>query len=256
MVGMMPVEFPAIPGIDVAGVVDRVGEGVREFAVGAEVFGKARRGGYAELTVVGVDTTAAKPAGVSWEVAAGLPVAADTAYHALGELGVVKDDTIVIDGAAGGVGKVAVQLARHRGLTVIGTSGPSNHDYLRSRGATPVSYGPGLADRVRAIAAHGVDVALDAAGHGSLPDLIELTGDPAKVITLADPSAQELGVRFLFGEPENLPAVLAEAAALVADGTIILPIERTYALSEAVQAHRDSEAGHVRGKLVLLPLAK
>ena len=116
-----------------------------------------------------------------------------------------------------------------------------------------MTYGDGLADRIRAIAPQGVDAALDASGRGSLPARVDLTGDPGRVITLADPSAEALGVRFAFGEPDDMPAILADAVTLVAAGTITLPIARIYALSDAAGAHRDSQAGHVRGKLVLVP---
>jgi NADPH:quinone reductase-like Zn-dependent oxidoreductase len=190
---------------------------------------------------------------VSWEAAAALPVAATTTFHAFAQLGLAQGETIVIDGAAGGVGTVAAQVARHRGLTVIGTAGPRNHDYLRSLGAIPVTYGDGLADRVRAVAARAVDAAVDAAGHGSLPALMELTGDADRVITLADPSAESLGVRFVHGEPGDMRGILAEVAALVAAGTITVSIARVHPLTDAAAAHRDSQAGHVRGKLILTP---
>jgi NADPH:quinone reductase-like Zn-dependent oxidoreductase len=160
----------------------------------------------------------------------------------------------VIDGAAGGVGMVAVQVAARRGATVIGTAGPGNHDYLRSIGAVPVTYGDGLAGRIRAMAPQGVDAALDASGRGSLPALVELTGRPERVITIADPAAAAaLGVRYTWGGPDEVPGSLADAVALVAAGLITLPITRAYPLSGAAAAHRDSQAGHVRGKLVLLP---
>jgi len=253
MAGVIPVKFPVVPGSDVAGVVDRVGEGVTAFAVGDEVLGSASSGSYAELTLASVDRITAKPAEVSWEVAAGLPVVATTTYRALALLGLTAGETVVIDGAAGGVGTVAVQVARHRGLTVIGTASERNHDYLRSLGATPVTYGDGLADRVRAVAPHGVDAALDASGRGSIPALIDLTGDPGRVVTIADHTAGALGVRYTSGGPDEVPGSLADAVTLVAAGTITLPIARTYPLSGAAAAHRDSQAGHVHGKLILLP---
>ncbi|WP_433225960.1 NADP-dependent oxidoreductase [Microtetraspora malaysiensis] len=254
MAAMMPVRFPAVPGVDVAGVVESVGPDVTDVAVGDEVFGKAVSGSYAELALANCDSIAAKPAAVSWEVAAALPVAGTTAYHAFAQLRLAQGETIVIDGAAGGVGTVATQLARHRGLTVIGTAGPPNHHYLRSLDVIPVSYGDGLADRVRAVAAGGVDAAVDAAGRGSLSALVELTGNPDRVITLADASAQSLGVRFAYGEPDDMRGILAEAIALVAVGAITIPIAHTYPLTDAAAAHRDSQAGHVRGKLVLAPI--
>jgi NADPH:quinone reductase-like Zn-dependent oxidoreductase len=214
MGGVIPVEFPVVPGLDVAA-----------FVVGDEVLGSTASGSYAEQALASVNTITTKPTEVPWQVAAGLPVAATT-YRALALLDLTAGETIVIDGAAGGVGTVAVQVARHRGPTVIGTASHRNHDYLRSLGAIPVTYGGGIADRTRAIAPQGVDAALDASGRGSLPDLIDLTGGPGR---------------------------LAAAVTLVAAGTITLPITRTYPLSDAATAHRDSQAGHVRGKLVLLP---
>ncbi|MGI5162368.1 NADP-dependent oxidoreductase [Microbispora sp. CA-102843] len=254
MAAVMPVRFPAVPGVDVAGVVESVGPDVTDVAVGDEVFGKAVSGSYAELALANRDAIAVKPAAVSWEVAAALPVAGTTAYHALAQLRLAQGETIVIDGAAGGVGTVATQVARLRGLTVIGTASPRNHDYLRSLGAIPVSYGDGLADRVRAVAARGVAAAVDASGRGSLSALVELTGDPDRVITLADASAESLGVRFTYGEPDDMRGILTEAVALVAAGTITVPIARVYPLTDAAAAHRDSQAGHVRGKLVLAPI--
>ncbi|WP_349258308.1 NADP-dependent oxidoreductase [Stackebrandtia sp.] len=253
MAEVMPVRLPAIPGVDVAGVVESTGPDVTEFSTGDEVFGKAASGGYAELALANLDAIAPKPAAIPWEIAAALPVAVTTAHHVLAQLGATPGETLLIDGAAGGVGTVAVQLARHRGLTVIGTAGPHNHDYLDGLGATPVTYGDGLADRIAAVAPQGVDAAIDAAGHGSLPVLVELTGDPDRVISLADASAPSLGARFVSGEPENMRGILAEAARLAADGTITMPIACTYPFTDAAIAHRDSQKGHVRGKLVLTP---
>ncbi|MEU7937661.1 NADP-dependent oxidoreductase [Microbispora bryophytorum] len=253
MAAVMPVRFPAVPGVDVAGIVESIGPEVADVAVGDEVFGKAASGSYAELALASRDAIAVKPATVCWEVAAALPVAGATAYHALAQLRLAQGDTIVIDGAAGGVGTVAAQLARLRGLTVIGTAGPGNHDYLRSLGAVPVSYGDDLADRIRAVVAGGVDAAVDASGRGSLPALVELTGDPDRVITLADASAHSLGVRFVYGEPDDMRGILTETIALVAAGAITVPIA-LYPLTDAAAAHRDSQAGHVRGKLVLAPI--
>ncbi|MGW5364406.1 NADP-dependent oxidoreductase [Actinopolymorpha pittospori] len=254
--GVMPLVpeggFPSVPGVDVAGVVEEVGEGVTEYAVGDEVLGAASSGSYAEVAVAPVEKITAKPSGVSWEVAGGLSVAATTTYRVLALLDLTPGETVLIDGAAGGVGTVAVQVARHRGLTVIGTASERNHDYLRSLGAIPVTYGDGLADRVRAVAPQGVDAAVDASGRGSLATLVDLTGGPERVVTIADGAAADLGVRFTFGGPDEVPGSLADAVALVAAGKLILPIARTYSLAEAASAHRDSEAGHVQGKLVLL----
>jgi NADPH:quinone reductase-like Zn-dependent oxidoreductase len=248
-----PVTFPHVPGIDVAGVVDAVGPGVTGLEVGDEVFGKAAGGSYADLALARANAVAVKPAGLPWELAAALPVAASTARHALDELAVTSGETLLVDGATGGVGTLVVQLARRLGATVLGTAGPANQEHLRSLGATPLVYGDGLADRVRAAAPQGVDAALDGTGHGALPILVELAGGPDRVVTLADPKAGELGVTFLGGEVPDLPAVLAQVGALAATGALTLPIAHAYPLAEAAAAHRASQSGHTRGKLVLIP---
>ncbi|MFF3122589.1 NADP-dependent oxidoreductase [Streptomyces sp. NPDC057908] len=249
----MPVEFPAVPGGDVAGVVRDVGEGVSDFVAGDEVFGSIGAGGYAEFVVAPAAQLARKPASVSWEIAAGLPVAVNTAYQALDDLGVKAGETLVVDGAAGGVGSVAVQIARHLGATVIGTASARNHAYLRSLGAEPVLYGEGVAERIRAIAPHGADAAFDTAGKGSLPALVDVTGGPERVVTIADHRAEEHGVRFVFAGAGALRERLERASALAENGELTLSVARTYTLSEAADAHRESEGGHVRGKLVIVP---
>ncbi|MEA2282922.1 MAG: hypothetical protein QOK21_3529 [Solirubrobacteraceae bacterium] len=253
--GMMadgPLAAPVTPGSDVAGVVDEVGEGVDGVAPGDAVFGFAIGGAAAERTLL--EHYARKPEGVSFEEAAGYPVAVETAARTLDLLGVGEGQTLLITGAAGGVGTAAVQLARRRGARVIGTASEHNHDFLRSLGAEPTTYGDGLVERVRALAPDGVDLALDTAGRGALPDLIELTGSPEKVVTIADFSAPELGVRVSSGRgTERAYHALAEAAQLAQDGQFSLPVERTFAFRQAADAQRLSEAGHVRGKLVLVP---
>lgn len=250
---MMPVEFPSVPGGDVAGVVAEAGADVTDFAAGDEVFGSIGSGGYAEFALAPAAQLARKPGGLSWEVAAGLPVAVNTAYQVLADLGVKAGETLVVDGAAGGVGSVAVQIARHLGVTVIGTAGEHNHAYLRSLGAEPVTYGEGFAERARAVAVKGVDAAFDAAGKGSLPALVELTGDPARVVTIADHRAAEHGVRFAFAGPDTVRERLEQAAALTLSGELGLSVARTYSLSQAADAHRESAGDHVRGKLIIVP---
>ncbi len=248
----MRVELPHTPGLDVAGVIEAVGPGVDDLQVGDDVFGQATSGSYAEKALANAAMIAAKPAALSWEAAAALPTAALTAWQALDALRLQTGETVVIDGAAGGVGTLAVQLARHRGASVIGTAGEHNHDYLRSLGAIPVHYGDGLADRIRAVAPEGIDAALDAAGHGSLPALIDLVGSGKRVVTLADFSAQEHGAQFISGQTEDLSGVLSTVAGLVAENTITIPTV-TYPLNQAAEAQRRSETGHAHGKLVLTP---
>jgi len=168
-------------------------------------------------------------------------------------LKVSAGETLLIHGAAGAVGTVAVQLAVRRGATVIGTASPANQAYLRDLGAVPVEYGDGLVERVRALAPRGIDAVFDVAGKGALPASIELRGGTSRIITIADMGAQSLGIPFSAGTPEMRSApALADLARLVVDGALRLTVSATYPLERAAEAHRISEAGHARGKIVLL----
>ncbi|GAA0538254.1 NADP-dependent oxidoreductase [Paractinoplanes ferrugineus] len=255
MAAVRPVQFPAPLGMEVAGIVDAVGDGVTAWRVGDEVLAQVQAG-YATQVLAAAEVTATKPAQMSWEVAAALPVAADTAYRVLDELGVKSGETLLIHGAAGGVGTLATQFAVDLGVTVIGTASDANHDYLRSLGAVPIRYGDGLPARVREAAPQGVDAVLDCAGAGVLADSVEFTGDPARVATIADPiGARGTGTRFSsgFGGRGFFAEGVAQAARLSAAGTLQMPIWRTFALAEVAEAHRASAEGHLRGKIVLLP---
>ena len=249
----MPTTFPATPGAEVAGVVDEVGEGVTEFAVGDEVAGWSKTGGYAQHALV--DVVALKPAAVSFEQAVALPVAGETSARVLRELDLKQGETVLIHGAAGGVGAVAVQLAVALGATVIGTASEGNHDYLTALGATPVLYGEGLVDRVKAVAPQGVDAVIDVAGKGALPDSIELRGGTERIVTIADMAGGELGVAVSMGgtPDEEKQAWLADQLQLAADGKLRLTVAQTFALENAAKAQEISEAGHANGKFVLLP---
>jgi NADPH:quinone reductase-like Zn-dependent oxidoreductase len=252
LMGTAPLEQPRIPGFEVAGVVDEVGDGVRGLVAGDEVFGSAASGGYAEFAVL--TAFADKPASMPWEEAAGLPVAVETSIRALDLLGLGEGETVVINGGSGGVGQAAVQLARARGAHVIATAGESNQDLLRDLGATPTTYGEGLPARVAELAPHGVDAALDVAGHGALPDLIEIARGTERVVTIADFEASgELGVRATSGSEGRSWQALPLAAGLYEKGDFRLPVEQTFPLSAAADAHRLSELGHTHGKLVLVP---
>jgi NADPH:quinone reductase-like Zn-dependent oxidoreductase len=249
---VMPVSFPAIDGREASGVVDEVGPDVSGVAVGDEVFGFAVGGAAAEHAVL--DDFTRKPAELSWEEAAGLPVAVETSvrvFTVLGGLG--EGQTIVVNGAAGGVGTAAVQLARARGARVIGTASEANHDFLRSLGAEPTTYGEGMVERIRAMAPDGVDFAFDTAGQGGIADLIEVTGDPARVATIADFGAAALGVKVTGGGDFRAADALDEAAALFEAGGLQMPVAETFPFARAGDAHRLSQEGHVRGKLVLTP---
>jgi NADPH:quinone reductase-like Zn-dependent oxidoreductase len=201
-----------------------------------------------------LDDYARKPASLPWEDAAGLPVAVETSLRVFDVLGGVGEgQTIAVNGAAGGVGVAAVQIARARGARVIGTASEGNHEFLRSLGAEPTTYGEGMVERIRALAPEGVDLAFDTAGKGGVPDLITLTGDPARVATIADFSAAALGAKVTGGGEGRAPGALDEAARLVQAGRLRVPVARAFTFAEAPEAHRLSEDGHVRGKLVLVP---
>lgn len=247
----MPLELPKIPGIEVAGVVDEVGDGVADVAVGDAVFGSAVDGGAAQYVLL--DHYAIKPGELSWAEAAGLTVAVETTVRALDLLGLESGHTILINGAAGGVGVAAVQFARARGARVIGTASQGNHEFLRSLGAEPTTYGAGLVERVRELAPDGVDRALDTAGRGALPDLVEITGSPDHVVTIADFTAAEHGVHITTGAEGRSWEALDEAGRLYEAGSFTMPVAQTFTFEEAPDAHRISQEGHVRGKLVLIP---
>ncbi|MEU6969246.1 NADP-dependent oxidoreductase [Kitasatospora aureofaciens] len=245
--GAHPTELPSGVGLDAAGVVDEVGEGVVGVEVGDRVFGEGACT-YAEFTVL--SAWARMPEGLSFEEAAGYPSVMETALRIIREVGVQPGQTLLVSGASGGVGSAVLQIARDRGITVIGTAGAANQDYLRSLGALPTTYGEGWVDRVRQLGR--IDAALDLAGSGVIRELVELTGDPQKVITIADLGAPDLGVRFS-GVAGSVPAALSVAADLISRGRLHIPVERTYTLAEAAAAHVDSQAGHARGRRVIVP---
>jgi NADPH:quinone reductase-like Zn-dependent oxidoreductase len=250
--GEMDPGLPQTLGYEAAGVVDELGAGVADVAVGDRVFGFSTEGAaQAELAVL--SHYAPIPPSLDFAGAAAVPAAVETAWRALDQLGVSDGSSLLVNGASGSVGSAAVQLAVQRGARVIGTASPANHDYLRSLGASPVAYGPGLVERVRALAAGGVDLALDAAGSGVLPELISLSGGPGHVVTIADfEGARKYGVTFSRGDSGRALHALAEIGPLIESGRFSLPVARTFPLADIAEAHRAGEAGHARGKLVLL----
>ncbi|MDT8913195.1 NADP-dependent oxidoreductase [Amycolatopsis sp. PS_44_ISF1] len=248
--GRMDQELPQTLGYEAAGVVDRLGEGVTDVAAGDRVFGFSAGAAQAELTVL--VHYAPIPPSLGFAEAAALPVAVETAARALDQLGVQDGETLLVNGASGSIGRTAVQLASARGARVIGTCGPGSHDRVRALGAEPVTYGDGLAERVRGLAG-GVDRALDVAGSGVLPELIELAAGPERVLTIADfAGAQRYGVRFSRGDGGRALYALGRIGGLVESGRFEVPIGRTFALADIAEAHRVGEAGQVRGKLILL----
>lgn len=248
--------LPHIPGVDAAGVVDTVGADVTGVAVGDEVFGAvdvSRLGGAsAEFAVLAF--WAAKPASMSWEEAGAGGTSIETATRALDLLGVHDGTTLLIDGAAGGVGGVAVQLAIARGARVIGTGSPQNQDFLAALAAIPTTYGQGLPERVRALHDGPVDVALDIAGAGSLSELIAITGGAESVVTIADFSGPGLGVRLSVGdfggEPHGRHG-LAVAAALFEEGRLRIPLRAVFPMAQAARAHELAVRPPRHGKIVL-----
>ncbi|MDL5159086.1 NADP-dependent oxidoreductase [Actinomycetospora termitidis] len=245
-------DLPQTTGTDVAGIVDEVGEGVTDVAVGDRVFGVSDdHAAAADLALLTI--RAPIPASLGFVDAAALPVALETATRGLDQLG-VKDGTLLfVNGASGGIGSTVVQLAVARGARVIGSAGPRNQEYLRLLGAEPVTYGDGMATRVRALVPDGVDVALDVAGSGVLPELIDLTGDPSRVITVADMDAAQYGVHFSNGFTDGHGFhAMHDVGALVDAGRFWLPVDHTFPFERIADAHRVSDGGHVRGRLVLV----
>ncbi|MGW3075398.1 MULTISPECIES: NADP-dependent oxidoreductase [unclassified Kitasatospora] len=244
------VEPPFVLGNEFAGVVDALGQDAGDWRVGDEVLGFRVLGCQADRVTVDAGRLVAKPAGMPWEQAGSLSASGQTAHVALTGLGVGPGDTVLVHGAAGGVGTVAVQLARAWGATVVGTASERNHAYLRELGAVPVAYGEGLVERVRAVAPQGVTAAFDAAGRGALEASVELVADRSRIGTVVDyPGAERLGVRGLRGE--RTAGRLAELVKLWEAGALRLEVEESFPIERVAQAHRLVGAGHVRGKVVL-----
>ncbi len=250
MAEFIPVEFPAIPGNDAAGVVDEVGEDVAGVSIGDRVFGTTMLGGTAEEVVL--TAWAAVPDALTFEQAAGAAFAGVVATRALEILGLGSGQTLLIEGAAGGVGQIAGQIGVAQGLSVIGTASENNHEFLSSLGVIPTTYGPGLPQRVSALAPDGVDGVLDTAGSGSLADLIAIVGDPKRVASLADFTAPSAGAHLVDGMSGNPGAALKQIAELAASGQLKITISRTFAVEQIAEAHALSQSGHVSGKLVVI----
>lgn len=250
MAGGQPLDGTGYLGFDAAGVVDEVGEGVTGVAVGDDVFGLGTPT-QAEYAVL--DAWAAKPASVDWAVAAATGVAAETAERGLRLLGVTGGSTLFVDGGAGGVGSVVVQIALDLGAKVIASAGADNQGYLREIGATAVLYGDGIVDRVLSAAGGQVDAVLDVAGKTPIQDLIALVATPSQVLSIANFAAPEAGARVTAGDDDSrAPEALAQAAELLAENKLVIKVQ-TFPFDRAREAYEISQAGHVRGKLVLVP---
>lgn len=242
-----PLDLPAGTGLDAAGVVDEIGDGVTDVALGDEVFG-AGSATFAQHAVL--TGWAVKPEDLSFEEAAGYPVPVETAIRILDQVGVRSGQTLLVSGAAGGVGSAVVQIAVTRGIAVFGTASERNLDYVRSLGAVAITYGDGLVERLHRLAPQGVDAALDIAGSGVIPELIALTGDPTKVLSIADFSAPSQGAQ-VSTEQKDIAAALAEAARLFSAGALHIPVQKTFSLADAGQAQQASADGHVAGRFVV-----
>lgn len=247
--------FPVVPGWDVSGVVVQPGFAVPEFAVGDEVMGYVRedflsRGTFAEYVAAPVRTLARKPLSLSFEEAAGLPLTGLTAYQVLHRaLEVRSGDTVLVHAAAGGVGSMAVQLAKHAGARVIGTASERNHDHLRELGAEPVTYGEGLADRVRAVAPDGVDAVFDTVGGDALKASAEVLAPGARLASIVDSEVLAFGGRYCWVRPDA--ADLTALGELAEQGVISVHVDRTFPLEQAAEAQALNAQGRTRGKIVV-----
>jgi NADPH2:quinone reductase len=251
----MPATFPSGQGSDLAGVVTAIGAGADQFAVGDEVLGFSwRRSSHATHVAVPTGQLIPKPSELSWEVAGALYVVGCTAYAAVRAIDVKEGDTVAVSAAAGGVGGVVVQLLAVRGATVLGIASAANADWLASKGAVPVTYGDGLAERLRAASPDGIDAFIDLFG----PDYVQLAVDLGIArdrieTTISFQKAQELGTKADGSGSASTPEVLKEMADLVASGAIEIPIAATYPLDEVGAAFERLEQRHTRGKIVLVP---
>lgn len=242
--------FPLVLGVEAAGVVVAVGSDVDGFAEGDEVMGKPapEHGSYAEHAVLLAADTAHKPSQVGFVQAAALPVAGGTAWDALQRLGVAEGETLLINGIGGGVGVMAAQLARDRGVAVFGTGSTSKRPMAESLGATLVPYDDGdVVEQMRALLPGGVDAILDVVGGEPMRHVAILITNPARIVSITDPGVAELGGSFLMSSSAGVPAV----AELVATGKVDPKVLQTYPFDEASQALRAVESGHVLGKIVI-----
>ncbi|MFB7760967.1 NADP-dependent oxidoreductase [Streptomyces xiamenensis] len=247
-----PATFPSGQGSDLAGVVERTGPGAQGVATGDEVLGYTdERASHAEYVSVPAGQLTAKPPNVPWEVAGSLAIAGSTGYACVRAVAAGPGDRVAVAGAAGGVGSIAAQLARHAGAEVIGIAGPAHHSWLSGRGIQPMGYGEGLEERLRAA---GIDALIDTHGTGYVRLAIDLGVAPERVNTVADfTEGPRYGVRMDGASAATGAGVLAELAALVADGALEVPIAATYPLTEVRAAYEHLATGHIQGKIVLLP---
>ncbi len=247
-----PATFPSGEGSDLAGVVTKIGTGVQGFALGDDVIGFSdRRASHAEYVVVDVQNLTRKPANVSWEVAGSLAIAGSTAYASVRAVSLKPGDTVALSGAAGGVGSIAVQLAKRAGAKVIGIASPANHEWLTAHGVEPLAYGDSLAGKLREA---GIDAFVDTHGSGYVKLAIELGIAKDRIDTIIDfAAAQQYGVKAEGSQAALDAALLTELAGLAAAGDLDVPIAATFPLADVRAAFKLLEQGHTRGKVVLIP---
>jgi NADPH2:quinone reductase len=253
MDAVLPATFPSGQGSDLAGVVSAVGAGVSTFSVGDEVMGWSwRRSSQAEYCAVPANQLIRKPPALPWAVAGSLYVVGVTAFAAVRAVGPVAGDTVAVSAAAGGVGTVTVQLLRLRGAEVVGIASEPNHEWLRDHGVTPLSYGDGLADRLRGASPTGIDAFIDLFGPDYVRLAIEIGVRRDRIETIISyAAAQEFGIKAEGSGDATTPGILAEMADLVAAGHIDVPIAAAYPLDRVVDAYTQLEQRHTRGKIVL-----
>jgi NADPH:quinone reductase-like Zn-dependent oxidoreductase len=251
-----PSTFPSGQGSDLAGVIEEIGPGVAQIHAGDEIIGfSERRSSQAELVVIESGNLVPRPANVPWEQAGALFVVGTTAYAAVRAVSLKKGDTVVISGAAGGVGTIAVQLAVHAGARVIGLASEKNHQWLKDHGAVPVTYGDGVEDRIRAVAAGGkVDAFVDTFGGGYVELALKLGVAPDRIDTIIDfAAAEKYKVKAEGNSVAATAAVLGELVGMMAIRRLEIPIAKVYPLAEVREAYRDLEQRHTQGKIVLKP---
>ncbi|GAA4488567.1 NADP-dependent oxidoreductase [Rhodococcus olei] len=245
-----PVEFPAVAGSDVSGTVVAVGDDVTEFRVGDDVIGSVAPfiGAFSELAPVAAAVAAAKPDRLTFAEAACLPTAGLTALTAIRALAPEPGDTVVVNGAAGGIGTFATQLARSAGARVVGICSPAGADHVRRLGAEPVAYGPGLTSRLPDLDPARTSL-VDTHGGEALADLVAVLGDPARAVSVAAPEIGTHGGRYLVVAPNG--GDLAELAGAAADGRVQVVVARTFPIRDTRDAYEHLRAGGVHGKVVL-----
>jgi NADPH:quinone reductase-like Zn-dependent oxidoreductase len=252
---MWPATFPSGEGSDLAGIVAEVGLDVTRFAVGDEVLGFVdTRSSHAEFVVAAVDNLVPRPSDVPWDVAGSLFVVGTTAYAAVHAVNLAKGDTVVVSGAAGGVGSLVVQLAVDAGATVIGLASEGHHHWLAGHGVIPVLYGDGVTERIKKASDGHVDAFIDTFGGGYVEMAVGLGVAPDRIDTIIDrTAAQDYGAKTDGSAAAATTDVLDELAGLIAQGRLEIPIARTYPLTEVREAYRDLEQRHTLGKIVLVP---